>query len=263
MKFEVQDASFSYKRDKRVIFSEINFELCEKQVLSVLGPNGVGKTTLMKCMLGLLPLKTGRAIIDGKHCDTSSDRSLWKEIGYVPQRKAGNFSFSVLEMVTMGRTAHLGMFAQPGREDKKIVAEALDIVGISHLKDKQCSQISGGELQMALIARALALKPKLLILDEPESNLDFRNQLIVLNLIKKLQEDFGISSILNTHYPSHAMELSDLVLMLNREKPAVCGPVRDVMTEANLRDIFGVQVHIKPVELETKTYYSIIPERIL
>ncbi len=124
----------------------------------------------------------------------------------------------------------MGMFALPASRDKEIVKSVLDLVGITHIKIKLCSHISDGELQMVLIARALALKPQLLILDEPESNLDFRNQLIVLVLIKNLKNEFNISSILNTHFPYHAMELSDSVLLLPKNAAPTFGNVKEVKT---------------------------------
>lgn len=214
MKFEVINGSFGY--GSAAILHDVSFSLEGNQVLAVLGPNGVGKTTLLKCMMGLLKWNRGETRIDGLAMDTMSHSRIWKRIAYVPQSKGISLSYTALEMVLMGRSARLGLFAQPSREDMAIAEKAMEEVGITFLKDKQCSRMSGGELQMVLIARALCTQPEMLILDEPESNLDFKNQLVILDIVKQLSRERGIAAIINTHYPAHALKIADRALILNR-----------------------------------------------
>lgn len=183
MIFTVKDGCFGYANGRQIL-NHIHFEVQDKEILSILGSNGVGKTTLLKCTLGLLNWKSGETQIDGKSLRTMKHADIWKSIGYVPQAKLSAFSYTTEEMVLLGRNSHLKMLEQPGKRDREIAEKCMDRIGIGHLKGKLCSRISGGELQMVLIARALTAQPRLLILDEPESNLDFKNQLIVLETIK-------------------------------------------------------------------------------
>lgn len=260
MMFQVENGCFSYKskgESPKEILKDISFQVDEKEILSILGPNGVGKTTLIRCMLGLQPWSQGTTLFYEKNLKSAGDS--WKQIGYVPQRKHMSFSYSVKEMITLGRTAHLGLFSLPSEKDKKIVEDVMDMVGVRSFADSLCSRISGGQLQMVLIGRALALQPKLLILDEPESNLDFKNQIIVLDLIKNLKTEHGISSILNTHFPEHAMDISDKVLLLGKNQVPVFGGTAEVLTEDLLRQTFDVKVFIREVEIDTGTYTCIVP----
>lgn len=261
MIFEVKNGSYSYNSERKIL-NDISFCIKDNEVLSVLGPNGVGKTTLIKCMLGLLPWKSGISQFNGINC-TQNNNDIWKNIGYVPQRKQTGFTYTVQEMITLGRTAHLGLFSLPSSKDKEIVSEVMKMVGVDKYKHKLCSRISGGELQMVLIGRALALQPQLLILDEPESNLDFKNQRLVLNLIKSLKSDFNISSILNTHFPEHAMELSDSILLLPRNSTPIFGKANEVMTESNLKNVFGIHVYKREVQIKDETYTCIVPGQIV
>ena len=166
MKFEVKNGAFAYGRKKRV-FNNVSFTLEEPQILSVLGANGAGKTTMMRCMLGLLPWTEGASYLDGTDIRRIPSKKLWKTIGYVPQAKLSSFVYTVEEMVVLGRSSHLGHFGQPGKKDWEIVEECLEMTGIAHLRGKLCSRLSGGEFQMVMIARALAGEPSLLVLDEP------------------------------------------------------------------------------------------------
>lgn len=258
MIFTVKDGCFGYANGRQIL-NYINFEVQEREILSILGSNGVGKTTLLKCTLGLLNWKSGETLIDGKSLRGMKHTEIWRHIGYVPQAKLSAFSYTVEEMVLLGRNSHLKMLEQPGRKDREIASDCIDRIGIGHLKGKLCSKLSGGELQMVLIARALTAEPKLLILDEPESNLDFKNQLIVLETIKNLRDEDGISSIVNTHYPEHAISISDKALILNRDGSSVSGPAHSSIIEENLEKAFGVNVKIKNFYHREKKYTCVLP----
>jgi len=257
MKFEVKNGCFGYKNTK--ILRNINFEVRDGEVLSVLGSNGVGKTTLLKCMMGLLKWESGESLIDGINIKNIKSRDFWQKIAYVPQAKGSAFGYSAIDMVTLGRSAHLGTFSQPKVEDRAAAERAMEDMGITYLADKLCTEMSGGELQMVLIARALTIDPSMLVLDEPESNLDFKNQLIILETIRKLSKKRGISSIVNTHYPEHALKISDKALILNRDGTNIFGNAEDIVNEDNMKRSFSVQVFIDNFSYMGKEYKSVTP----
>ncbi len=261
MIFSVENGQFGY--GERKILNDINFSLKEKEVLTILGPNGVGKTTLLKCMMGLLKWNDGVTLLDGIPLNKIKPAELWSKIAYVPQSKATALSYTALEMVLMGRSARLGVFAQPAKEDYRIAKESMEQVGISHLANKNCSRISGGELQMVLIARALSTKPQMLVLDEPESNLDFKNQLIVLETIQRLSKEQGIAAIVNTHYPAHALKIGDKALLLNYNGTSRFGDVEEIVSEKNMGDAFHVEVKIVDYNYKKQAYKGVIPISIL
>ena len=149
-----------------------------------------------------------------------------------------------------------------GELDRKIARESLEAIGVGHLCKKILSRVSGGELQMVLIARALAGQPELMILDEPESNLDFRNQLVVLEAIRNLRREKGLSFVVNTHYPEHAISLSDQTLLLLGGGESLSGPTREVIVEENLKRAFSVEVRIRDLELGACAYTCVMPLRL-
>lgn len=256
MIFSVENGNFGYGKNKEILH-DISFPLREGEVLSVLGPNGVGKTTLLRCMMGLLKWKSGGSFVDGKNIETFDARTLWQKIAYVPQAKGVAFAYTVEEMVLLGRSSYIGTIRQPTKKDMDICHEKMNMIGIYHLKDKFCNQISGGELQMALIARALCANPSMLILDEPESNLDFHNQLIILNLIERLSKEQGISCIFNTHYPVHALKISDYSLVLAKDGSTTFGVTGGVINRERMREVFQVDVHINDVTYGDLQYQTV------
>ena len=263
MQFEVRNGCFTYHNHSRKILENVNFDVKSGEILCVLGSNGVGKTTLLKCMMGLQKWHRGETLIDGKDISGIPIKELWKRISYVPQAKNSVFSFTALDMVTMGRSAHLGMFRQPTKKDEEVAVQAMEDCGILWLKDKLCTQMSGGELQMVLIARSLATHPEMLVLDEPESNLDFKNQLIILNLIQKLSQEKNISAIVNTHFPAHAMKIGTKALILNKNAPPLFGLTNKIINEENMRMTFSVPVQIHDFDYANCHYRSVEPLYII
>lgn len=257
MIFSVKNGTFGY--DSKEVIKDISFSIGEGEIMSVLGSNGVGKTTLLKCMMGLQKWKKGCSLIDDEPIENIKPRDFWQQIAYVPQAKGSAFGYSALDMVTLGRSAHLGTFAQPGEQDRQEAEKAMEDMGITYLRDKLCNCMSGGELQMVLIARALTTHPKMLVLDEPESNLDFKNQLVILDTIKKLSEKRNISAVVNTHYPEHALKISDKALILNRDGSNTYGKADEVINEENMRKAFSVQVYVNKFTYESKEYQNVVP----
>ena len=253
----VEQGSYFYKKDQK-IFEDVCFSVSSGEILAILGPNGAGKTTMLRCITGMLNWKKGESRLDGENIRTMPERKLWQRMAYVPQAKSASSAYTAFETVLLGRSSHLNAFSLPKQEDVDKAREAMESLGIAHLAEKKCSAISGGELQMVLIARALASEPEILILDEPESNLDFKNQLIVLDTITKLAQK-GMACIFNTHYPEHALQRSHKALLLSKGGDYLFGDTADVVTEANIQKAFGVQAVIGEVETPEKVLRSVTP----
>lgn len=257
MKLAVEHGQYGYSSDN-LLYDDINFTVDEGEILTVLGPNGVGKTTLLRCVTLLLKWHSGHTIIDDIPVRRKNN-NLWKKVSYVPQSSYARLPYTLIDMVLLGRSSHLKFYSTPSKQDYDIAMYALEQVGIDHLSGKKCTEISGGEYQLVLIARALAAQPQLLILDEPESHLDFRNQIRVLTMLEKVVRQGNLSCIINTHYPEHAMRLADNALLLGCDRKYLFGPAADIITTENLSHFFGVKVKMLPFEYQGRTLSSIIP----
>ena len=227
----------------RVIGRRLHATLADGEVLCVLGPNGAGKTTLFRTLLGLLPARGGRVTVGGRDITSLTRAEIAREVAYVPQASSSYFDFSLAEMVEMGRTAHLGPFTRPGTRDREIARAAIERMGIAALADRPVGGVSGGERQLALIARALATEAKSLVMDEPTANLDFGNQARVLSEVSRLR-GAGIAVLLCTHDPDHALQVADRALLLRAGQALAIGPVREVLTSEHLSTLYGVPVTV-------------------
>ncbi len=241
MKLELRNAGFAYGSTS--VFKNLSFGVDDGDILCLLGPNGTGKTTLFKAILGLLKLDEGSVFYAGEDISGFSRRDIARFIGYVPQNHNPPFPFSVLDVVLMGRTAHLNNFASPTKRDVQVAEGAMETLGIMHLKDKVYTEISGGERQLVLVARALAQEPKVLVMDEPTSNLDFGNQVRVLSHIERLAKS-GLVVIMSSHLPDHAFLCATRVALMKDGGIFAIGEPDRVVTEENLREIYGVNVRI-------------------
>ena len=224
----------------------LSLRLAAGEVLALLGPNGSGKTTLFKTLLGLLPKQGGRLLLDGADLETMPRETVAQRISYVPQAHGGFFPYTVREVVLMGRTAHLGLFALPSRRDRELADEAIARMGLTALAGSAYTRISGGERQLVLIARALAQAATLMVMDEPTANLDFGNQLRVLEHIRALAAE-GIGVLLSTHDPDQVFLCADRVALLRDGKLLACGTPGTVMSDASLRGLYGVDVAVTTV----------------
>lgn len=258
MILEVKNGCFGYPRQPDILRG-VNLTLKAGRILSVLGPNGIGKTTLLKCIVGLLKWQRGCSLLDGKDISKFSPRRLWSKISYVPQSHGFSFSFTGLEMIMMGRSAHLGVFGKPGERELSMAMDVMRRTGIERLADKDCNHMSGGELQMVLIAKALVNEPELIVLDEPETGLDFHNQILVLNMIERLAHEENICAVMNTHYPSNALSVSDEAFILDNSGGFIYGLVHEILNEENISRAFDVRVAVNEFQCEGKTVKSIVP----
>ncbi len=225
------------------ILHDVTLSFETGEVVCLLGPNGVGKTTLFKTMLGFLSPKKGRVSIDGRDRSDFSRREFAQVVAYVPQLHEPPFPFSVLDVVLAGCASRLGVFASPAIEDYERAEAVLDELSIGYLRDRTFTQISGGEQQMTLIARALVQDPKFLVMDEPTAALDFGNQVRVLSCVRQLAES-GRGVIMTTHNPDHAFLCGTRAVLIKRDHSLTDGLVDDVVTESNLHDAYGIYVKI-------------------
>lgn len=239
---KVMNLRCGYRR--HAVLDGVSFTLSGGELLCLLGPNGVGKTTLFKTVLGLLPALGGEVRLDGEAIANWPRRRLAQWMGYVPQAHTPPFPFEVRDVVAMGRTAHLGFGAAPDQNDRAIAEAAMSDVGIAALADARYTEISGGERQLALIARALAQQPRLLVMDEPTSNLDYGNQLRVLAHVRRIVNQRGMGVILTTHHPDHALTYATRVLALDGGKRWSVGLPHEVINADYLRRAYGVEAEI-------------------
>ncbi len=242
MILDVREAGFRYN-PARMVFANVSFSLDTEEVLCILGPNGIGKSTLIRCLASLYPLCAGSIRLHGRDIGSLPYRDVARVIGYVPQAHEITFPFPVREFVLMGRAPHLGLFATPAKADYEVADAVIEIVGIGKIAGKPVNEISGGEYQLAMIARALAQEPEVLLLDEPTSHLDFGNQIRVLGIIDRLARD-GLSVIMSSHFPDHAFLSSDNVAIMQHGSFMAYGLAEEVITEENLRETYGVDVSI-------------------
>src|SRR5215510_12305882 len=222
----------------------VDIEMRAGEVLCLLGPNGSGKTTLFKTLLGLLPAQAGEELVDGTPLVQLSRQDIARRTAYVPQAHTAQFPFRVIEMVTMGRTAHLSLFAAPTSIDRQRALEALSLLGIAELVEREYTRISGGQRQLVLVARALVQDAPAIVMDEPTANLDFGNQVIVLSEVKRLAAR-GLAVLLSTHDPDHAFSIASRVALLDQGRLVDLGLPQAVLTSSKLKSVYGIDVIIE------------------
>lgn len=222
-----QDLGFRYAPGGPFLFRDLSFTLGKGRTLVLLGRNGRGKTTLLRILAGLASPVLGTVECDGA-------------VGYVPQQFVAAFNYSVFDVVLMGRARHIGLFRRPSRHDTRLAREALGMVGMAGFADRAVATLSGGERQLVLIARALASEAAVLLLDEPAAALDFHNQAIMLSMLRRLSRKQGLTIVMTTHEPTHALEIADQVALLYGGGRCEEGPIDTFCTEERLTDLYGI-----------------------
>jgi len=245
MEIELRHVSCGYAG--KTVVTDVNLIVRSGDFLCLLGPNGVGKTTLFKSILGLQPIIDGSILVDGKTIRNWSRRRFARAVGYVAKAHTPPFSFKVIDVVAMGRAAHIGPFASPSAHDMAIAEEVLSAIGLRHLRDVAYTRISGGERQLVLIARALAQQPGFLFMDEPTSNLDYGNQVRVLTHILTLIRRQGLGVVMTTHNPNDALLYASAVAIMGPGRRFITGSPRQIITKDILDERYRVSVQMVPI----------------
>ncbi|MFH0921196.1 MAG: ABC transporter ATP-binding protein [Fibrobacterota bacterium] len=228
----------------KTVVSGINIKISAGEVVCLLGANGSGKTTLFKALLGLIPMR-GELLLNGKPHHEHTRKELACLMAYVPQTHIPSFPYTVLDMVIMGRTPYIDAYSVPSRKDGEESLRILGNLGIRHLQNRPYDELSGGERQLVLIARALAQAPRFLLMDEPTSHLDFGNQIRTLQLISRLAAS-GIGVIMTTHLPDHAFICATRVLALHQGKIVSEGAPREVIDSSLMKKMYDFDIDVIP-----------------
>lgn len=231
------------------VVHDVSFTAQPGEVVSLLGANGCGKTTLFKMILRLLRPKSGRVHLGGDEIAGWSRQRLARTMAYVPQMHTPPFAFEVRDIVLMARAPHLPAFASPGKTDHEICDQALDKLGILHLASARYTEISGGERQLVLIARALAQQAQWLILDEPAASLDLGNQIKVLRAVGELAKA-GLGVLMTTHVPDHAFLYASRVVLMSEGRILAVGAPSTTLTAFTLRQAYGVPVRVVEIGVQ-------------
>ncbi|MDI6855803.1 MAG: ABC transporter ATP-binding protein [Candidatus Thermoplasmatota archaeon] len=242
MKLNIKGITFYYDSIKAL--ENITFEVNEGEVLGVIGPNGSGKTTLLRCINRALKYKIGSILIDKEDVLELDRKEIAKNIGVVPQNSTIHFPFTVFDIVLMGRTPHLGRLDRETSKDIKIAKNAMEITNTQHLADRLIDEVSGGEKQRVIIARALTQEPKILLLDEPTLHLDINHQLEVLELVKKLARKNKLIVVLVSHDLNLASRYCDRLMLLNAGKIYSIGKPQEVLTKENIKEVYKIEIEV-------------------
>ncbi len=242
---EAQKLCFSYRSDSPLI-QNVSFRLEQGEIGVILGRNGTGKTTLLKCLMEILPAASGNLCIGGS-------------VGYVPQQTTVMFSYTVLDMVVMGRARHISVFSPPRKKDYNAARSILDKMDLSDFSQRPFTELSGGERQLILIARALASECSVLILDEPTSALDFKNQNKVLQTLRRLSREENITVLLTSHSPNQAIHTADKALLMFAPGQYTFGRADINLSDESLSRLYGMNIKNITYHLDSERRRAIVP----
>ena len=258
MIYEIRDLRFAYRAGLPEVLQGVSLDLAEGQLLTILGCNGSGKSTLFGCMLGLLTPQGGEIKLCGEDLKKLSARKIATQIGYVPQSHTPTFDYTVFEFVLMGCAANVGLLSHPGAAERRQADAAIERMGLTALRDRPYTELSGGERQQVTIARAIAAQPKAILFDEPTSHLDFGNQIKVLRVIRELSAD-GYAVIITTHDPNHALLLGGQTALFDGRGGVEVGSPDTLLTEERLQALYGTELKLRYVD-ELKRSVCLYPE---
>lgn len=244
---EVRNLHTGYERE---IIKGVSFDIEPGTITCILGANGCGKTTLLKNIMCFIKPTSGTVRLDGKDVFTMSYTERARRIGYIPQAHVPPFPFSVMDVVMMGRFPYLSKMTKVTSHDEDVAQRVMKRLQIDHLMDRPYTELSGGQRQMVVIARALAQEPDLLVMDEPTNNLDFGNQYILLEQMNSLVENGEMSIVMVTHSPDQALFCADHVLIIKDGLIAADGTAEEVVTEGNMKDIYNTDVRISEIKVD-------------
>jgi iron complex transport system ATP-binding protein len=241
-RLSVTDATFSYD-GVRNVFDEVSFDVNRGEIFCILGPTGIGKSTLLRCLANLFRIKSGKIEVDGRDISSMPASAIARRIGFIPQLHYPAFPYTVGEVVLMGRTPHLNSIATPSRTDLEIAEQAMATIHILYLRDKPYTAISGGEMQMVLLARVLAQQSDILLLDEPTSHLDIGNQMRTLEVLDDLAKR-GYSVVMTTHAPDQAFITNCTVAVMAGGRFVAVGPADEAVTEERMQLAYGTAMRV-------------------
>lgn len=247
MIYELKNVCFSYREGLPEVLSGVNLSVPEGGLLTILGQNGSGKSTLFHCMTGILKPQSGEILLSGEDLTRLSPKKIAAKVGFVPQSHVPTFAYSVFEFVLMGCAARVGLLSHPGPEEKMRAEEAIERMGLTALKNRPYTELSGGERQQVTIARAIAQKPEVILFDEPTSHLDFGNQLKVLRVIRDLSKE-GYAVVVTTHDPNHALMLSGQTALFTGSGDVETGPAENLLTREKLQALYGTDLEVRYME---------------
>ncbi|MBE6506360.1 MAG: ABC transporter ATP-binding protein [Methanocorpusculum parvum] len=256
---DIKNVSFAYSRKGPQVLHDVSFSTEKGDLVAVLGPNGVGKSTLFKCMLGFMKKYSGEIFLNGTNIAAMTHKQIAKQIAYIPQSTHPAFNYEVLDVVMMGLTSSLSVLSSPKQEHIEEARKALESLGIAHLEHAGYGEISGGERQLVLIARALVQKSKILIMDEPTANLDYGNQFRVMQRVAGLAKN-GYTIILSTHNPDHAFIYANRVVMMYGGRVIADGTPEDVLDADLIRKVYNVDVTVNTFENTCRTHKLCVPK---
>ncbi len=239
---EVKNLKFGYNRE--TILKDVSFNIEKGKFISIIGPNGSGKSTLLKNLNGIYTPSGGKVTVDSIDINRIKTKELAKKIALVPQNTIIDYEFTVEDIVLMGRHPYKGRFQREDDNDYEIVKEALEMTNTFHLKDRIITEISGGERQRVIIAKALAQNPSIILLDEPTSHLDINHQIEILNLLRKLNQEKGTTIVVVIHDINLASRYSDKIIMLNEGEIIGIGRPEEVITKENIEFAYNLKVAI-------------------
>lgn len=251
MKLEIKGVSFGY--GSMPALEDVTMSLGDGEIVSLVGPNGSGKTTLLKCINMILKFQKGTVLVEEKDISKLKLKELAKLLSYVPQSAGRSFPSTVFEIVLIGRKPYVDWSVSS--RDKEIVSNILSLMGLKEMALRQSNELSGGEYQKVLIARALAQEPQVLLLDEPTSNLDLKHQLDVLNLITSIVKKKNIAAVMAMHDLNLASRFSNKMIFLNGGKIYDAGKPEKVLTERNIRKVYGVEAIVN----KNAGYFQVTP----
>lgn len=240
MKLKVKDVEFSYASVP--VLKSVCLELAQSEMLGIVGPNGTGKSTLIRCINRILAPQKGSILLDERETKEMRRMELAKKLGYIPQSGHHSFPAAVFDVVLMGRRPHLSW--RSSEKDEEKVLDMLQMLNIEHLAMRDINELSGGQQQKVFIARALAQEPEVLLLDEPTSNLDIRHQLEVMDIIKTIVKEKGISAIMAIHDLNLAARYTDRIIMMNSGKIFAAGNPVSILTPDNIKCVYGVEAEV-------------------
>lgn len=241
---------------KNDIVKNVSFNMEKKSFTCILGANGCGKTTLLKTILCMLPSRSGKVLLDGQDINKMPEIERAKRLAYIPQAHMPPFPFSVEDVVLMGRTPYLDPLSRITKQDKEISENAMEQLGILHLAKRSYTQLSGGQRQLVIIARAITQEPDILIMDEPTNNLDFGNQYRVLEKVTSLVTS-GLGVMMVTHDPDHALYCNDKVIIMENGKIIEKGSSHSIITKERIESLYDTRVKMVTVPIDENRFTSV------